>query len=121
MPDPTPPEDNVSLTTPMITLAEEGDATVANLHGDLDVVGSPRVREELTNIVEEGVTNLVVDFSGVEFVDSTGLGALLNVLKSVNARGGTMLIRNTNAKTRRLLMMSSLDQVFTVEDGPEGA
>ena len=55
------------------------------VRGEIDVATSPRLRTELSALVGRGATQITLDFSGVTFVDSSGLGVLVGALKRLRA------------------------------------
>jgi len=54
---------------------------VVTVRGEIDVATSPRLRTELSALLGRGATRITLDFSGVTFVDSSGLGVLVGALK----------------------------------------
>ena len=58
--------------------------------------------------------HLVVDLSGLTFIDSTGLHELVVALKRQRARGGEIVLRAPSAQTMRVLEIVGLDQLFTI-------
>jgi anti-sigma B factor antagonist len=59
---------------------DEGDRTVVEVGGEIDVYTAPKLREQLVDLVNAGRYHLVVDMEKVEFLDSTGLGVLVGGL-----------------------------------------
>ncbi|MGW2818417.1 STAS domain-containing protein [Streptomyces sp. HUAS TT7] len=57
--------------------AEQGTWTVLRVSGELDLVTSPRLRRQVHEAVAEGRRDLVLDLSGVQFCDSSGVGVLI--------------------------------------------
>jgi len=73
-----------------VTSRENGDRTVVEVTGEIDVYTAPALREELSRLVDGEHTNLVVDLTQVSFMDSTGLGVLVGALKKVRTLGGDL-------------------------------
>jgi anti-sigma B factor antagonist len=71
-----------------------GDRTqVVMPSGEIDALSAPALGSRLLGLVaDEGKTELVVDLSKVTFMDSTGIGVLLNALRSLASRGGRMVL-----------------------------
>lgn len=88
-----------------------GTAVLA-LHGDADLHSVQELRARLDDLVEGGTTTLIVDLSEVMFVDSTGLGALLEATKRLRARGGVLRIACPRPEVRRIFEITLLDRVF---------
>jgi anti-sigma B factor antagonist len=95
---------------------ERSDAGVQilNVRGEIHVSTAPSFREQLNAVIEGGGTLLVLDLSGVEFIDSTGLSVLLNGLRLINQRHGRMALVCANPTVMRLFQITSLDATFDI-------
>jgi anti-sigma B factor antagonist len=73
--------------------------------GEIDLYTAPRLHSELGAVLADGMpTRIVIDMSGVEFCDSTGMNVLLSCLRRVRER------------VRKILQVTGLDSVFTLVD-----
>src|SRR6187200_3458531 len=70
----------------------EGDWTVIEVGGEIDVYTAPKLREALVELVNAGRYQIVVDVERVDFLDSTGLGVLVGGLKRVRANDGSLRV-----------------------------
>lgn len=86
--------------------------TVVSLYGELDVATSPELRELLVRLVGDGAERLVLDLEGVDFLDSTGLGTIISVLKRVRTHGGDLRLVSTQARITRLFEITGLDKAI---------
>jgi anti-sigma B factor antagonist len=91
-----------------------GDLLVFRLRGSLDLATSPTVRAALMDAGEKGERNLVVDLTQVEFLDSTGLGALIGAHRRATEHGGTFKLVVNEGPISRLLNITGLIRVFSV-------
>ena len=66
--------------------------------------------ERLIGLVNDGATRLVLDLEAVDFLDSTGLGTIVSVLKRVRTHGGDLRLVCTEARIRRLFEITGLDK-----------
>jgi len=91
------------------------DEVVVEVRGELDVATAPSMQDVLDQLMAEGARRIVLDLAEAPFVDSTGLGALLTAHLRMLAHRGELLLRNPRPAARRLLELTALDRVFTVE------
>jgi len=101
---------------------EDGSVTVLTVTGDL-VIGEAEstFKKTVTRLLEEGRTRLLVDLSGVGFLDSSGLGALVRALTQSQKEGGQTKLLGAGPQIRKLLQMTKLDSVFEIHDDMEAA
>jgi anti-anti-sigma factor len=82
--------------------------------GILDGMKATQFRQEISDIVENGGSMVLIDFKDVTFMDSSGLGALVLALKTVRAAGGKLFICSINEQVRMLFELTSMDRVFEI-------
>lgn len=98
-----------------------GDVVVLRPEGRLNMVAAPAVREAIASIVNSGRAKVAVDLSAVDFIDSSGLGALISGLKSTRQAGGDLRIAGANDQVRLVLQLTNLERVLTPFDSVENA
>ena len=87
------------------------------ISGEIDLYTAPRLHSELGAVLADGMpTRVVIDMSGVEFCDSTGMNVLLSCLRRVRERGGELEIASPKPAVRKILQVTGLDSVFTLVD-----
>ena len=89
---------------------------VVQIVGDLDISTVPKVKSQLSDLLDEGAQSFLVDLTGVGHVDTTGLGFLVWVRKRTNERGGRLLLAGQNAHFRKLLTLTGLVSLFELCD-----
>lgn len=95
-----------------ITQESVDDMLVLHLEGELDTYNCGQLRSTLVEHVEEGKNRIIVDMTGVEYIDSTGLGSLVGGLKRVSEHGGVMRIVCRNPQILKVFEITSLNKVF---------
>jgi anti-sigma B factor antagonist len=86
---------------------------VVVLRGELDVAVAVRVVAELS-VVAARERDMIVDLTGLEFIDSSGLAALARVRKQARHAGGDLLLAAPQQQVLRLLTLTRLIDVFSV-------
>ena len=87
------------------------------LRGELDAYTVPQLDEVLSAAAGTGgPKRIVVDLSQLEFIDVTGVGALVNANNGAHRTGGEIVLRSPRSQTLKLLEITGLNQVFTIED-----
>lgn len=89
----------------------DGTATIS-LSGEVDVYTSPRVKQEIVDLLNQGVSRLVVDVSQVEYLDSTGLGVLIGGLKRAREHEGDLRLICDNPRILRIFEITGLTKIF---------
>ena len=86
--------------------------TVIEPHGRLNMVAAPKLRQLIAVIVDGGDNRVVVDLSLTEFIDSSGLGALISGLKTARQAGGDLRIAAPTAQVESVLALTNLNRVL---------
>jgi len=100
---------------------EEGDRTVVQVTGEVDVYTAPKLREQLVSLVDAGRYDIVVDMDGVEFLDSTGLGVLVGGLKRVRTHDGSLRLVCSQERILKIFRITGLTKVFPIYDSVSDA
>ena len=95
--------------------AQNGEAFVVSLEGDVDLQSSPDARGVLLDAVERS-KRVVVDLSGVGYIDSSGIAALVEALQRSRQRkdGAALALAAVSDPVLRVLKLARLDRVFTI-------
>lgn len=94
---------------------------VVSAGGELHMSTAPKLGAHLKSAMRHGAERLVVDLTDVHFVDSTGLGVLLSILREIQHRGGRMTIAASNPTVLRLFAITGTDTTLHVLPSREAA
>ena len=94
---------------------------VVAVSGEIDIRTAPQLRERLNAVLDEGVTKLIVDLEGVDFMDSTALSVMVGAHKRLQRAGSGLVLVCTRPQLLRVLDLTGLSRVFTVHDELAGA
>ena len=99
-----------------IDVDEREGATVVTVVGSVDLTTAPELRERLLDLITEGHVRIVTDLTGTDFLDSTGLGALVGALKRLRTKEGEMRLVCADGPVRKVFSITSLDRVFPIHE-----
>ncbi|MET0704161.1 MAG: STAS domain-containing protein [Mycobacterium sp.] len=99
----------------------DSNITVIKPVGRLNMAGASTLRKQLQGIVDGGSSRIVVDLSTTEFIDSSGLGALISGLNIARQVGGDLRIAATPQQVSTVLELTNLNRVLPTYDSPDTA
>lgn len=103
----------------MTIFVQDGDVLLINLVDQrLDAVRAPAFKQALIDNIHDQPKRVMIDASKVDFIDSTGLGALVALLKMMG-EGGRIVVAGAKPPVRRLFEITKLDSVFSLVADPE--
>jgi anti-sigma B factor antagonist len=110
---------NVRHVELKVTSLAQGDHIVVSVNGEIDLYTVPRLQRELAAALASAKpARLVVDLSGVDFCDSTGVNVLLAAHRQAREAGGDLELAAPRPAVRKILQVTGLEAVFTVTDSP---
>ncbi len=105
-----------------IELREREGITILELKGRITVgKEATALREKIAECTAAGVRNVVLNLAGIDFIDSTGLGALVVCATSARKAGGSVKLVNLNRRNIELLVMTKLATVFEIFNDEQDA
>ena len=105
----------------MFTTESHGETTVVVIGADLDSSNTDQAKQLLGELADGGRINLVADLSGMGFVDSSGLGALVAALKRARSKGGDLRLCGVVPAVSTILDLTRLTKLFQVHPDRESA
>ena len=101
-----------------VSSRSQGDHELVIATGEIDLYTAPRLQSEVAAVIAGAAPapRVIIDMSGVEFCDSTGMNVLLSCLRRVRERGGELEIASPKPAVRKILQVTGLDSVFTLVD-----
>lgn len=100
-----------------IESASEGGATRLALRGEFDIANAPHLEREIRRFAEAGGTRLVLDLSGLAFIDSTGLRIVLETRQRALDQGFELEIVRGPRQVQRVFELTGLEGRLPFVDG----
>lgn len=94
---------------------------VLRMSGELDLRNVPDVRRAIRGLIDEGFVNFIINLTGLEFIDSSGLGVLVGGLARVREKEGTIKLVCSNRRILRVFEMTRLTQLFDIYEDEDSA
>ena len=95
-----------------------GDVTVVTIHGDitLNKGGDVLLKDKIHSLLQQGSKKILLDLGGVSYVDSAGIGQLVQVRTTVTNAGGKLALMHVTKRLNDLLVVTKLVTVFDTFD-----
>ena len=95
-----------------VTVRQESGCTVVAVAGEVDVYTAPTLDQALSATIADGCTCVVVDLTGVDFLDSTGLSVLVKALKRIREADGSLDVVVSADRVAKVFRLTGLDKVI---------
>ena len=103
-----------------VEIDSNGRVPVARLYGEIDLGVSPDVRAALLDALRHH-DRLVLDLSGVDYIDSSGVASLVEAYQTARKAGGAIALAAISQPAERVLQLARLDRVFRIHDSVDAA
>lgn len=97
-----------------IAVSDAGEVKVVRIEGKLDTQTSPNVQAQLTQLIDQGATKIVVNFEKLVYISSAGLRILLAVAKQLKGISGELRICGLNELVQEVFDISGFTMILTV-------
>lgn len=97
----------------MLRSIRDGDKLLVGLDGELDHYCAQSIRRELDSLLSDpSLRQLILDMSGLTFMDSSGIGVILGRYRILRERGGNVSVIHMNEHISRIFRMSGMNKVI---------
>jgi anti-sigma B factor antagonist len=100
---------------------ESGPLTILKLSGEIDLHAQPELRRQLQACAREKTPALALDFTGVGYIDSSGLATLIEYVRACGTFGGKFVLFGLGKKVRTIFDLVRLNELFVIVDSAEQA
>jgi anti-sigma B factor antagonist len=104
-----------------VQVRHEAGCAVVTVTGEVDAYTHAELRARLLDADAQGAANVIIDAAGIEFIDSSGIGALIGAHKRAVRRRGHLLIAAPEERFSKMLRIMGLHRVFLVVDSVKDA
>ncbi len=105
-----------------LVIGQQNGKTVIRVEEErVDAHNSGELKDRILKVIEGGAHSLIVDLEKVEFIDSSGLGALLSGYKNANLRSSAFALAGLTPRVRSMFELTRLHRVFDIYAGLQEA
>ena len=95
------------------TVRQTGNISIIDLSGRITIgEGDVIMREKISEVIDQGQRNIILNLNKVTYMDSAGIGELVACLKRVREKGGAIKLLNASGKVYDLLQLTKLEDIF---------
>ena len=97
-----------------ISKRSEENVEIIDLKGEIDISVSNRIREAIRPLIDQRKERLLINLEGVTYIDSSGLGVLVESLQEMKKYGGRIKLVKLNPDIRKVFEVTRLDTFFEI-------
>ncbi|MEX2215912.1 MAG: STAS domain-containing protein [Phycisphaeraceae bacterium] len=105
----------------MIDTQTIADGMIVRVKGDIDFSRSPELRQGLLGALRDGLDRIIVDLAGVQYMDSSGVAVLVELLQTQRKRSQKLVLCNMQPKVKGIFEIARLHLVFTIVNTVDAA
>lgn len=83
--------------------------------GEIDIYTSPMFKDEVNKIIDKKINNIIINCNNLDYIDSTGLGVLIAILKRVREKNLNLELTNLKPNIYKLFDITGLNKIFNIE------
>ena len=96
-----------------LNFKKQGNILIITLNGELDHNSAEEVRVKIDDRIDrDNIVNVILDFYGVTFMDSSGIGAVLGRYKKLSNKGGKLCVARPNKNVDRIFDLAGLYKII---------
>ncbi len=104
-----------------INTEKKNEVIICHIDGDININTSPQLRKAFEEFVEKDMKKIIVDFSSVSYIDSSGLATFIELLQRLKKSGGSFRICSMNQKVKNIFEVTKLHKIFEIFDTQSSA
>lgn len=104
-----------------IDVRRAGATVEVRVGGEVDLKNSPRLRTALADLISSKPTRIILDLATVSYIDSSGMGTIVEFRRKVDAIGGILVLACLQPRVRSVLEITRLDNFFRIAETLEEA
>ena len=93
-----------------VEIEKKQNIPIVHINGEIDIYTCPELRTSLTQLIENGSRNLILDLENIQYIDSTGLGTIAHTARAIESDNGQVLVVCTKNQIKKIFEVSGLEK-----------
>jgi len=104
-----------------IRFEDKDGIRICMAEGDIDINTSPQAKKMFDKVLKDKSGKVLINLQKVEYIDSSGLATLVEILKNIKSYGGKLKLSNLSSKVKSLFEITKLEKLFDISDSHDEA
>ncbi|MFH1798213.1 MAG: STAS domain-containing protein [Candidatus Omnitrophota bacterium] len=104
-----------------VSFEEKSGVAICRIEGEIDIDTSRDIKRSVDKVISRDKNKVIINLKDVNYVDSSGLATMVEILKSLRLVNGELKLTNLSQKVRGLFEITKLDKLFDIEENEENA
>ena len=102
-----------------VTIKDRGEHKIVSINGEVDLYNVSELKKTLFSVTDGACSSVVVDMKDVNYMDSSGIGALVAGQKKMKAHSGKFALVNIHDDVLNILKLATLDKFFKIYESED--
>ncbi len=104
-----------------IDIRDIDSVVVLDINGEIDLYNAPEIKSKITELMETGKKDIIINLKKVSYIDSSGIGVLISSLSNLKKAGGSLKIINVYDSVKKVFELTKLTSFFDIYGSEEEA
>ena len=104
-----------------LKIRKNGDVYIIDVTGEMDLYNSYKLKELVVKMLEKNVKNFVINLEQVDYIDSSGIGALIYICSTIKKMNLKLAISNIHGSVKKVIELTKLMRYFPIANSVEEA
>jgi anti-sigma B factor antagonist len=97
-----------------LKIRKNGDIYIIDVLGEMDLYNSYKIKELLMKMIEKKIEKFIINMEDVEYIDSSGIGALIYITSTIKKMNLTLSITNVHGSVKKVIELTKLSSFFPI-------
>lgn len=104
-----------------LKIRKNGDVYIVDVNGEMDLYNSYKLKELVMKMIEKGIKTFVINLEQVDYIDSSGIGALIYISSTVKKMSLKLALSNVHGSVKKVIELTKLTGYFPIANSVEEA